>query len=86
MKEAHRAKVHQALAYAAVAPEAAVDTTLVYPLRAHRECDAALVSAAAAGIGSRRLRLLLVGEPFGFRGPSECDAALALLEPSLRAA
>jgi len=86
MKEAHRADVHQALAYAAVAPEAAVDTALVYPLRGQRECAAASVSMAAVGSGSRRLRLLLVGIPFGFRGPSERDATLALLERSLRAA
>ncbi len=69
---AHRADVHQALAYAASVDADTVTTVLVYPLRAQTWED--LASAGRALMigelgGGRRVRLALAGLPFG-REPS----------------
>lgn len=68
-REAHRADLHQVLAYAALFDADEVVATLVYPLRA--ETYAALcrqgrdVSSAEWVLGGRLLRLELLGLPFG---------------------
>ena len=67
---AHRADLHQALAYAALFDAEAVTTVLVYPLRAATwraladERRAALLADVATG--GRPLRLALAGLPFGW--------------------
>jgi hypothetical protein len=86
MREAHRADVHQALAYAGVAPEGSVDTVLAYPVTGQGEAGQASLSVAELGAGARRVRLFLVGLPFGFRGSGDRQGTLALLERALRAA
>jgi hypothetical protein len=68
-REAHRADVHQVLAYASLFAAPQVKATLVYPLR--RSTYEALAargrdrSVALLHHGSRRLRLELRGVPFG---------------------
>ena len=64
-RDAHRADLHQALAYASLESVDQVDSVLAYPLLATdawRPPGIATVSA-----GRRRVRLLLAGLPFGFR-------------------
>jgi hypothetical protein len=75
VREAHRADLHQALAYAALADVDRVDTVLVYPFVG--DSDAPLPSAVATVTsGRRRVRLLLCALPFGFRAPAHADRAL----------
>lgn len=68
-KEAHRADVHQALAYAALFNAKSVTATLIYPLR--HSTYAALkqrgrtVSKASLRYGGRDITLQLKGLPFG---------------------
>ncbi len=83
-REAHRADVHQALAYASLTDAEAVDTALVYPLPG----DGAepTVSFAQVPGGRRRVRLLLAGLPFGYRSEAERERAVAVLEGVLREA
>jgi 5-methylcytosine-specific restriction endonuclease McrBC regulatory subunit McrC len=68
-REAHRADIHQALAYASLYAAAEVKATLVYPLRQStyeslrsRDRD---VSVAQLLHGARQVRLELRGMPFG---------------------
>jgi hypothetical protein len=86
VREAHRADVHQALACAGAAPERVVDTVLVYPVAGVGRGAAGSVSVAELSAGERRVRLLLVGLPFGFHGAGDREATLGLLEQPLRAA
>ncbi len=83
-REAHRADIHQALAYANLSDAQSVDTALVYPLPGD---DArTIVSVAQVPAGRRAVRLLLVGLPFGFQYEAERDRSLAVMEGVLRTA
>ncbi len=73
MREAHRADLHQALAYASLAQVERVDTLLVYPSE-RLEPPMALATLPA---GRKRLRVLLCGLPFGFTGSTPRAEALA---------
>lgn len=73
-REAHRADLHQALAYAALDEIERVDSVLVYPKLAASDQSPPAVAAVAAG--RRRVRLLLVGLPFGFQSPEQRDRDL----------
>lgn len=72
-RAAHRADVHQALAYAALFDAETVTAALVYPLRAAAWTRIAArgggVLLADVGTGGRAVRLGLVGLPFGWTGP-----------------
>jgi hypothetical protein len=81
VRDAHRADVHQALAYAGLSGAPAVDTVLAYPVASG---GPALFSAADLPVGARRSRLVLAGLPFGFSGPAERDAVIAQFERLLR--
>jgi hypothetical protein len=75
IREAHRADLHQALAYAALADVDRVDTVLVYPhLGASDAPPPSAVASFAAG--RRRVRLVLGALPFGFGTPAKGAAAL----------
>lgn len=74
-RDAHRADLHQALAYAALDEVERVDSLLVYPdLTPDDRARPAIATVAA---GRRRVRLVLVGLPFGFRTPAHREATLA---------
>jgi len=75
VRESHRADLHQALAYAALEDVQQVDSLLVYPdlTAGQRSCPA----IATVASGRRRVRLLLVGLPFGFRSFEQREAKLA---------
>jgi hypothetical protein len=75
VREAHRADLHQALAYAALANVDRVDTVLAYPL-ASAEPSRPPTAVASLVTGTRRVRLLLAGLPFGFRSPSHQESVL----------
>lgn len=70
-REAHRADVHQALAYATLAPEGDVDTVLAYPA----EGDEVRVGVAQIASGRRSVKLVLAGVPFGFRASAAREIA-----------
>lgn len=74
----HRADVHQALAYAALFDADVVTTVLAYPLRPQtweRLAEAGRTTLLGeAGGGGRRVRLALVGLPFGW---TRTDARLS---------
>lgn len=73
-RDAHRADLHQALAYAALEDAERVDSLLVYPdLGAEQQGGPAIATVAA---GRRRVRLLLVPLPFGFRSSEHRDQTL----------
>jgi hypothetical protein len=77
VRDAHRADLHQALAYAALADVDRVDTVLVYPsLRAEDHPEPQAVATVASG--RRRVRLVLAALPFGFTSPSQRDRALGI--------
>ena len=71
-RAAHRADVHQVLAYAALFDADAVTSVLAYPLRpdtwagvAERRRDLLI---ADVGSGGRAVRVALAGLPFGWSG------------------
>jgi McrBC 5-methylcytosine restriction system component len=67
VREAHRADLHQVLAYAALGRTDDVDAILVYPdLGGSLHPPRAVASVPA---GRRRVRLILAALPFGFSGP-----------------
>jgi hypothetical protein len=74
VRDAHRADLHQALAYAALDDHTRVDSMLVYPQLSE---DHAPVGIASIAAGRRRVRLMLVGLPFGFRSAEHRDATVA---------
>jgi hypothetical protein len=83
VRDEHRADLHQALAYAALADAPQVDTVLVYPDEAregHRPAAVATVTT-----GRRRVRLVLASVPFGFRGVEEKEGCLRGLREVLAA-
>jgi hypothetical protein len=70
IRDAHRADLHQALAYAALADVDRVDTVVVYPHLG--VLDAPSPSAVATlAAGRRRVRLVLGALPFGFGTPTK---------------
>lgn len=73
-RDAHRADLHQALAYASLEDAPHVDSMLVYPaLSADEHARPAIATVAS---GRRRVRLFLVGLPFGFRTGEQRERAL----------
>jgi len=74
-RDAHRADLHQALAYASLDEVERVESVLVYPDLTTDDRGRAAIATVAAG--HRRLRLLLVGLPFGFRSPEHREKTLA---------
>lgn len=65
----HRADLHQALAYAALADVERVDSLLVYPQLAHDQRS--LVTIATVTSGRRCVRVILAAIPFGYRNPDQ---------------
>ncbi len=74
IQAAHRADLHQALAYAACGATRLVDSVLVYPSLGD-EGRPTLTTAELAS-GSRRVRVVMGALPFGFSGPSHRDQTL----------
>ncbi|HUP21714.1 MAG TPA: hypothetical protein VNB06_02090 [Thermoanaerobaculia bacterium] len=74
IRDAHRADLHQALAYASIDEGDRVDSILAYPdLSSSRGVQPAV---ATIGSGRRRVRLLLMALPFGFRSADQRDETL----------
>lgn len=73
-RNAHRADLHQALAYASLEDVERVDSILVYPELAAD--SPTRVAAATIASGRRQVRLFLVGLPFGFSSEDQRDQAL----------
>jgi hypothetical protein len=70
-RDAHRADLHQALAYASLDDAEQVDSVLAYPeFDPDRRATPAVATVAA---GRRRVRLLLLGLPFGFLSATHRD-------------
>ena len=77
IREAHRADLHQALAYAAIANVDNVDTVLAYPISPNDDQRSIPTAIANLTAGRRRVRLVLAGLPFGFRSPTHEDSVIA---------
>lgn len=75
VREAHRADLHQALAYAALADVDRVDTVLLYPHLGQGDAEPPTAVATVAS-GRRRVRLVLGAIPFGFGTPANADATV----------
>ena len=75
VREAHRADLHQALAYAALVDVPQVDTVLLYPHLGQGDAPIPTAVATVAS-GRRRVRLVLGAIPFGFGTPAKADAAV----------
>lgn len=73
-RDAHRADLHQALAYAALDEVERVDSLLVYPDLSPDDRGRPAIATVASG--RRRVRLLLVGLPFGFQSPDHREKTL----------
>ena len=73
VRDAHRADLHQALAYAALESVERVDTVLAYPQLASSH-GPPREAVASIGVGRTRVCLHLLGLPFGFRGPSQAES------------
>jgi hypothetical protein len=76
VRDAHRADLHQALAYAALDGAARVDSILAYPQVDAGSGNAPAIATVPAG--RRTVRLLLVGLPFGFRSEEQREQTLVL--------
>ncbi len=75
-RDAHRADLHQALAYSSLVPDDQVDTILVYP-QLGDDGQRRPFATSTFTQGRRRIRLILGGLPFGFRGPAHREEALS---------
>jgi len=75
IRDAHRADLHQALAYAALDEVERVDSVLVYPNLSSEDRGRSAIATVSAG--RRRVRLLLLGLPFGFHSPEQRESTLA---------
>lgn len=75
IREAHRADLHQALAYAALAGVDRVDTVLLYPHLGQSDAPPPAAAATVAS-GHRRVRLVLGALPFGFATPAKVTVAI----------
>jgi hypothetical protein len=74
-RDAHRADLHQALAYATLDDVERVDSVLVYPDLSTGDPSRSAIATVASG--RRRVRLLLLGLPFGFPSPAQRERTLA---------
>jgi 5-methylcytosine-specific restriction endonuclease McrBC regulatory subunit McrC len=74
-RDAHRADLHQALAYAALDEVEHVDSLLVYPEISWERAGRPAIATVAAG--RRRVRLVLLGLPFGFASPDHREKTLS---------
>jgi 5-methylcytosine-specific restriction endonuclease McrBC regulatory subunit McrC len=83
-RDAHRADLHQALAYASLVPDDRVDTILVYP-QLGEDKHRRQLAVSTLGQGRRRIRLVLGGLPFGFRGPAQREEARSRWREALAA-
>jgi len=75
VRAAHRADLHQALAYANLDSVDRVDTMLVYPVSSAAASRPPAVATVAAG--QRRVRLHLAALPYGLRSREQREATLA---------
>jgi len=75
IRHAHRADLHQALAYAALADVDRVDSVLLYPHLGPADVPPPSAVATVAS-GKRRVRLVLGALPFGFRTPDQSRRAV----------
>jgi hypothetical protein len=75
VRDAHRADLHQALAYAALDEVERVDSLLVYPDLSPDDRRRPAIATVASG--RRRVRVLLIGLPFGFHSPDHREKTLA---------
>jgi len=75
IRDAHRADLHQALAYAALGEVERADSVLVYPNLSPEEPARSAIATVASG--RRRVRLLLLGLPFGFHSPAHRESTFA---------
>ncbi|WP_324289194.1 5-methylcytosine restriction system specificity protein McrC [Myxococcus sp. MISCRS1] len=82
VRNAHRADLHQALAYANLAAVDHVDTVLAYPDFSTSE-EHPLFAVATMASGKRRVRLILAGIPFGFRSPAHREKTLSAWRTAL---
>jgi hypothetical protein len=73
-RDAHRADLHQALAYAALGEVPRIDSLLVYPALSSEDRGPPAIATVASG--RRRVRLLLVDLPFGFQSPDHREKTL----------
>jgi 5-methylcytosine-specific restriction endonuclease McrBC regulatory subunit McrC len=81
VRDAHRADLHQALAYASLADAPRVDTVLVYPQVVDERQPVATVASVTSG--RRRVRLILASIPFGFRNLEQQAATLGMFREVL---
>jgi hypothetical protein len=82
-QDAHRADLHQALAYAARVEVERVDSVLAYPELSAGERGRPAIATVASG--RRRVRLLLISLPFGFATPAQREATVAEWRAALAA-
>ncbi|RKH73159.1 hypothetical protein D7W81_04570 [Corallococcus aberystwythensis] len=82
VRDAHRADLHQALAYANLAAMDCVDTVLAYPDLGTSQ-EPPLFAVATLASGKRRVRLILASLPFGFRGPDHREKTLSAWQNAL---
>ncbi|MEA3643305.1 MAG: hypothetical protein VBE63_25705 [Lamprobacter sp.] len=75
VRDAHRADLHQALAYSALSSADQIDSVLAYPQLGDEHHFRATIATLTSG--RRQVRLILAGLPFGFRSPSQRDLALS---------
>ena len=83
VREAHRADLHQALAYASLADVPQVDSLLVYPQLGGHDSAATIATVTS---GRRRVRLVLASVPFGYRNPDHQERCLRSFREDLLAA
>jgi hypothetical protein len=76
VRDAHRADLHQALAYAGLSGEGEVTTVLVYP-QLERTAGPRGMGVASVGAGRRRVKVVLAGLPFGFQAREERERWVA---------
>ncbi len=74
VREAHRADLHQVLAYASLGHADDVDALLVYPDLGTAAAPPRAIATLPAG--RRRLRIILAALPFGFAGPDVEERAM----------
>ncbi|NBC41307.1 hypothetical protein GTZ93_15870 [Corallococcus exiguus] len=82
VRSAHRADLHQALAYANLAAMDHVDTVLAYPDFGTSQ-ESPLFAVATIATGRRRVRLILAGLPFGFSSPDHREKTLSAWRSAL---
>ena len=74
-RDAHRADLHQILAYAALQPGEQVDAVLTYPWDSKSDTPPP-TGVSLHTVGTRRVRVMLTGLPFGFRSTDGRESAL----------